>query len=221
MSLNKRAKMAEDSNAAAGGSALPGVDEADSVKMLAQLVTEDGDATGPQLELPHDITPKQLQLLVNKLLEQEDDEKLPYSFFVNEQEVTSSLDDVVKEQKLAAEAVVQIVYQAQAVFRVRAISQCSGTIPGHADNIVDVFFSPDGRWAPAAAWGPILQTGTSQPWPIRWAPHLPADLFTFARQLATGSGDMTVRLWDINTMTPQQTFKGAEGSLARVRRRGG
>ncbi len=58
------------------------------------------------------------------------------------------------------------------MFRVRGISQCSASIPGHADNIVDCFFSPDGR------------------------------------HLATGSGDMTVRFWDVNTLTPKMTCKG-------------
>jgi hypothetical protein len=42
---------------------------------------------GPPLDLPQDITSEQLQILLNQLLNQEDD-RLPYSFFVQEQEVT-------------------------------------------------------------------------------------------------------------------------------------
>jgi ribosome assembly protein 4 len=60
----------------------------------------------------------------------------------------------------------------QAVFRVRPVTQCSATIPGHADNIVELYFSPDGR------------------------------------RLASGSGDCTVRFWDVWTQTPEKTCKG-------------
>lgn len=63
-------------------------------------------------------------------------------------------------------------YQPQAVFRARAISQCSASIQGHANNIVELYFSPDGT------------------------------------RLATGSGDCTVRFWDVWTATPKFTCKG-------------
>lgn len=70
-----------------------------------------------------------MQLLCNKLLENENEE-LPYAFFVNDQEVSKALSEVVAEQGLDGEAVLTVVYQPQAVFRVRAVTQCSATIPG-------------------------------------------------------------------------------------------
>jgi ribosome assembly protein 4 len=79
---------------------------------------------------------------------------------------------VVDAAGLSTEGVLAVTYQPQAVFKVRAISQCSATIPGHADNIVELYFSPDGK------------------------------------RLATGSGDCTVRFWDIWTQTPKFTCKG-------------
>lgn len=39
--------------------------------------------------MPHDVTPKQLETLLNGLLRQE--EKLPYSFFVQEQQLSEEL----------------------------------------------------------------------------------------------------------------------------------
>ena len=37
---------------------------------------------GPQLDLPHDVTPAQLETLLNSLLSNAD--KLPYSFYIDE-----------------------------------------------------------------------------------------------------------------------------------------
>ena len=46
---------------------------------------------GPQLDLPHDATPKQLETLLNGLLAHGQDERLPYSFFVQEQQLAEEL----------------------------------------------------------------------------------------------------------------------------------
>ena len=82
----------------------------------------------------------------------------------------------------------------QAVFRVRGISQCSATIPGHADNIVDAYFSPDGRSVPLHGHVTLSR--------------LIAHVVFSVSNLATGSGDKTVRFWDVSTMTPKKTCKG-------------
>lgn len=47
------------------------------------------NCSGPQLDVPHDVTPKQLETLLNGLLRQE--EKLPYSFFIEEQQLAEEL----------------------------------------------------------------------------------------------------------------------------------
>ena len=58
------------------------------------------------------------------------DESVPYSFFVNESEITGSLKETLETQTLETEKVVEIVYQPQAVFKVRAVTRCTSTIPG-------------------------------------------------------------------------------------------
>lgn len=52
------------------------------------------------------------------------------------------------------------------------MTRCSSTIEGHAEAVISVAFSPDGRY------------------------------------LASGSGDTTVRFWDLQTETPHHTCKG-------------
>ncbi|CEP09213.1 hypothetical protein [Parasitella parasitica] len=141
-------------------------------KVVAQFKTAEGEATGPPLNLPGDVTPEQLELLLNQLLNQGDD-PLPYSFHVNEDEIIKNL--WVDRKDKSTEDTLTIVYQPQAIFRVRAVSRCTSTLSGHTEAILSCSFSPDGT------------------------------------QLATGSGDCTVRIWDLNTETPRYTLKGHSG----------
>jgi len=75
------------------------------------------------------------------------DESTPYSFFVDDIEICDSLGQTLSESKTwqSSEAVVQIIYQAQAVFRVRAVTRCTSTIEGHAEPVLTLQFSPNTR----------------------------------------------------------------------------
>jgi len=75
-----------------------------------------------------------LFLIVNGLFGfSSQDDSVPYSFFVNESEITGSLKETLETQTLETEKVVEIVYQPQAVFKVRAVTRCTSTIPGSID----------------------------------------------------------------------------------------
>ncbi|KAJ3088332.1 hypothetical protein HK102_009011 [Quaeritorhiza haematococci] len=141
--------------------------------VVAQFKSQDdGEVTGPPLNLPANATTDQLQLLINNLLSNE--EPLPYSFFVNDTEITSSIHNDILLPKIVAstEDIITITYQPRSIFRVKAVTRCTSTLSGHTEAILCVQFSPDGS------------------------------------QLATGSGDTTVRIWDLNTETPQFTLTG-------------
>ncbi|GAX77292.1 hypothetical protein CEUSTIGMA_g4738.t1 [Chlamydomonas eustigma] len=138
--------------------------------IIIQFQSTSGDLTGSQLDLPTLVTPSQLETLLNGLLENE--EKLPYSFHIEEQELVGELGEHLAKHSISVEKALVIVYQPQAIFRVRPVARCTASMPGHSESVLAVHFSPDGK------------------------------------QLASGSGDTTVRLWDLNTQTPQHECKG-------------
>lgn len=136
----------------------------------ARLISDTGEEAGPPIDLPSGITVEQLGLICNALLKNED--PTPYLFFVNENEIKQTLDKTLDLKTIDTENVIDIVYQPQAVFKVRPVTRCTSSMPGHAEAVVSLGFSPDGQ------------------------------------HLASGSGDTTVRLWDLNTETPHFTCTG-------------
>lgn len=136
----------------------------------ARFVSDDGEKASTTLNLPTNVTVEQLTLICNAVLENED--AINYLFFVNDVELKKSLTSTVDLATLDTENVLDIVYQPQALFKVRPVTRCTSSMPGHAEAVVSLSFSPDGK------------------------------------QLASGSGDTTLRLWDLNTETPHFTCKG-------------
>lgn len=55
---------------------------------------------------------------------------MPFTFYVKEKEITGTLGSILEQEKVETEQTIQIVYQPQAVFKVRSVTRCTSTIPG-------------------------------------------------------------------------------------------
>jgi len=147
-------------------------EEDESRQITVQFVSESGEAPFPPFEVPRTITAAKLLLVLRALLPEEEERARPYLFFHKEVEVRESLAEVLRLQLVDYEATLSIVYQPQAVFRVRGVTRCTSSLAGHGEPVISALFSPSGIY------------------------------------LASGSGDKTVRLWDLTTETPKHVCKG-------------
>uniref|UniRef100_A0A915Q2Y3 NLE domain-containing protein n=1 Tax=Setaria digitata TaxID=48799 RepID=A0A915Q2Y3_9BILA len=138
-----------------------------------RIFSEDGkELSEVAIVLPLSTTAAQLQILCNQLLGSLDD-PIPITFRTRDGIlIEDSLSSSIPEQKIDVEKSIELLYYPEAVFRVRPVTRCTSSIPGHGEPVISVQFSPNGR------------------------------------ELASGSGDATVRFWDLNTETPLHTAKG-------------
>ena len=148
----KRYRRADDDDDEDGGQKLPS-------NIVAQLQNRQGDELANAIDLPTNSSVDDLQALVQSLLQQEDNDddskqnNIPYSFFAkierngveDDIEITATLADLIREHNLSTEHTLQLTYQPLAVFRVRPVTRCTDTMPGHTEAILHVSYSPDGQ----------------------------------------------------------------------------
>ena len=114
--------------------------------VIVSFRDQEGEANGtPTIDLPTATTAKQLELLINSLLA--NTETLPYAFYVNNVEVTASIADTLQQLAEGASAggvsyeeTIAVTYQPLSVFRVRPVTRCVETMPGHTDAVLHVSY---------------------------------------------------------------------------------
>ncbi|KJP85097.1 hypothetical protein AK88_05266 [Plasmodium fragile] len=148
-------------------------------QILIQFVNHENKSTGPVINVPLSITKDNLDQLINDLntkndnsVEDDYEQNINYSFMVNDKlALKNNLYDTIKNNNISREDILRIKYFPLNIFKIKRITTCNSTLPGHTNSILCLAFSPN------------------------------------SSHLATGAGDNTVRLWDINTKTPIVTLK--------------
>lgn len=128
----------------------PKVNEAE---VTIQFRSESGSTPFPPLSVPESIGAEQLAVLLKTLLknqqsEDEGDEDLefrPFLFYLQEEEIKESLNAALNNVIVDRERNLPVTFKPQALFRVKPVTRCSSSLPGHSHPVVAALFSPDGR----------------------------------------------------------------------------
>ncbi|EGC37701.1 hypothetical protein DICPUDRAFT_149688 [Dictyostelium purpureum] len=177
--------------------------EEPKLNLIVQFKNKDSedDTTGPPISISQNVSTDQLQLLINSLLN--NDEQLPYSFFVNDQEITNNLKNHLED--ISDETTLNIYYQPQAVFRVQPVTRCQSSMSGHTEAVLNCAFSPDGTGLASVGGDTTLRIwdlNTNTPlhtlkghtnWVLQvaWSPD--------SKKIATAGMEGEIRIWDPKT----------------------
>ena len=124
-----------------------------------QFQNREGDELAETLDLPTNSSVDDLNALLHSLLQGTEDgtdnnRRIPYSFYAKVMkngvedpvEVTATIADFLKEHvSIGTENVLHLTYQPLAIFRVRPVTRCTSTLPGHTEAVLHVAYAPDGR----------------------------------------------------------------------------
>ncbi|KAG8525335.1 uncharacterized protein KY384_008979 [Bacidia gigantensis] len=171
-----------------------------------------GHATGAPISVPvASATVKNLELLLNTVKGHNASDRIPYRFtYLSAKQESSAIDvindlyhSVLEPGIISTEESIRLFHTPQAVFKVRAVSRCSSSIPGHGEPILAAAFSPASSSRLVTGSGDktariwdcdtgtpfkSLQGHTGWVLAVSWSPDNTI--------IATGSMDNTVRLWD-------------------------
>ncbi|GKT34567.1 Notchless protein homolog 1 [Aduncisulcus paluster] len=179
---------------------------------IVQFKSIDGEIIGDEIDCPVSTTPDQLTTLINHLLENED--PLPYSFFIDDVEIVNQLKDTAEEKKLTTEDNITIRFQAQAIFRVRPVTRCGADMPGHTGSILHSEFSANGKLLASASGDftvRLWDLNTNMTKHILKGHTNWVQLASFSpdcRRLATGAVNSEVFIWDTGSRLTLRKLTG-------------
>lgn len=98
-------------------------------KILSRFISDTGEVLPcGEIHLPNNTTVNELRKMCNAFLQPED--PLLFAFYINNVEVTDTLEKYLKDDFNLFEDIVEIVYQPQALFKIKAVTRCTGSLEG-------------------------------------------------------------------------------------------
>jgi ribosome assembly protein 4 len=163
--------------------------------IIAQFTPEDGEPVGPQLHLPVNISVDQLDEVLNKLMGNDDSQ--PYSYWIGEEEVTENVAELLlKKQK---EAWADNMLKKGKRFKKSDTEKVKLTVP--TEEVLKIIFRPQAvfKVRPVTRCTSTLSGHSEAVLVCSFSPD--------GNQLVTGSGDCTIRVWDLYTETAVKVLK--------------
>lgn len=132
--------------------------------LVVQFKNRDGELLSSScIDIPTTSSVEQMSQLVHQLKrkgtddDDDNERRIPYTFYTTvgsatngnsgeEVEITSTLAELfLQHATLSTEDTLVLTYQPLAVFRVRPVTRCTDTMPGHTEAILHVSFSSNGK----------------------------------------------------------------------------
>lgn len=162
-------------------------EESKSQTVIIQFRDQEEKEVGFEISVDSNTSKSDLNKLLSEVrtpTEGEDEGQI-FQFYIDDKEVKVSIQDIMdriqgskmrdaqeKKKLFTGETVLPVLFKPEAMFRIRPVTRASSTLEGHTGAVLDLAFSPDGKY------------------------------------LASGAGDSTMRLWDLNTECPLHTCEG-------------
>lgn len=109
-------------------------------QLIVQFYNAEGNAVGPELDMPDSVNPEELEQALNSVTDTED----TFTFYLTNIEVRKTLKDACKEATHPYEIVVPLTFHPQSLFRVAPATRATSCLQGHTEAILCVQYSPDG-----------------------------------------------------------------------------
>eukprot|EP00667_Euglena_gracilis_P007917 EG_transcript_7998 len=167
--------------------------------IIAQFAPQDGEPVGPQLHIPVNITVAQLDELLNKLMGNDDPQ--PYSYYINESEVLDNIAELLlaKQREEWADNMLKKGKR----FKKEDTSKIKLKVP--TEEVFKIIFRPQAVFKVRAVTRcTSTLSGHSEA-------VLVCSFSPDGEKLVTGSGDCTIRVWDLFTETAVKELKGHTG----------